>query len=62
MQISPDMTIAEILRIKPEAAKALQQFNMHCIGCAVAAGESLQDAADVHGIDLQCLLKAINGN
>jgi len=54
------MTIAEILRQKPGAAKILQQFNMHCIGCAVAAGESLADAAKVHGIDLEKLLQALN--
>lgn len=60
MEIKPDMTIAEILRQKPAAAKILQQFNMHCIGCAVAAGESLADAARVHGIDLEKLLKALN--
>lgn len=58
--INEQMTIAEILRLKPEAAKILQQFNMHCIGCAVAAGESLEDAARVHGINLEMLLKALN--
>lgn len=61
MEIKAEMTIAEILKQKPEAAKILQQFNMHCIGCAVAAGESLADAARVHGIDLEKLLKSLNG-
>jgi hybrid cluster-associated redox disulfide protein len=61
MEINARMTIAEILRKRPEAAKILQQFNMHCIGCAVAAGESLEDAARVHGIDLEKLIKALNG-
>ena len=59
MTIEPKMTIAEILRQKPEAARVLQQFGMHCIGCAVAAGESLEDAARVHGIELQKLLTAL---
>ncbi len=58
--INEQMTIAEILRLKPDASKILQQFNMHCIGCAVAAGESLEDAARVHGINLEMLLKALN--
>lgn len=60
MLINPQMTIAEILRHKADAARILQQFNMHCIGCAVASGESLEDAAKVHGIDLEKLLKALN--
>ncbi len=59
MTIEAKMTIAEILRQKPEAARVLQKFGMHCIGCVVAAGESLEDAARVHGIDLQELLKAL---
>lgn len=61
MLIKPQMTIAEIIRDKPESVKILQQFNMHCIGCAVASGESLEDAAKVHGIELEMLLKALNG-
>lgn len=60
MLINKRMSIAEILRLKPETAKILQQFNMHCIGCAVAAGESLEDAAKVHSIDLEELLEALN--
>ncbi len=59
MAIEATMTIAEILRQKPEAARVLQNFGMHCIGCAVASGESLADAARVHGIELQELLKAL---
>jgi hybrid cluster-associated redox disulfide protein len=59
MTIDAKMTIAEIIRQQPEAAKVLQKFGMHCIGCAVAAGESLEDAARVHEIDLQELLKAL---
>ncbi|KAF1082623.1 MAG: hypothetical protein GQF41_1344 [Candidatus Rifleibacterium amylolyticum] len=62
MTIEAKMTIAEILRQKPEAAKILQKFGMHCIGCAVAAGESLEDAARVHDIDLQKLLDALKNH
>ncbi|MBU1105821.1 MAG: DUF1858 domain-containing protein [Candidatus Riflebacteria bacterium] len=61
MTIEPRMTIAEILRQNPEAARILQQFGMHCVGCAVASGESIEDAAKVHGIDLQKLLTALRG-
>lgn len=60
MTINLKMTISEILRQKPEAAKILQQFGMHCIGCAVASGESLEDAAKVKGLNPQELLKALN--
>lgn len=60
MTINAQMTIAEILRQNPEAAKTLQQFGMHCIGCAVAAGETLEGAAKAHEVDLEKLLNALN--
>jgi len=29
----------------------MQQFLWHCIGCLAAAGETLEEAAAVHGLD-----------
>ncbi len=59
MAIEAGMTIAEILRLKPAAAKILQQFGMHCIGCAVAAGETLEAAARAHDVNLKELIRAL---
>ncbi len=59
MAINSQMTIAEILRAKPGAAEILQNFGMHCIGCAVAAGETLEGAAMAHEVNLEELLKAL---
>lgn len=58
--ITPDMTIAQVLQQKPDAAQILRTFGMHCIGCSISTGESLAAAAEVHGIDLQQLLAALN--
>jgi len=58
--ITPDMTIAEIIRVRPEAGRILREHGMHCIGCAVSTAESLSEAAEVHGIDLKRLLDALN--
>lgn len=60
MTINAKMTIAEILKEKPEASEILHDFGMHCLGCAIAAGESLEDAAEAHGIKLDDLLSALN--
>ena len=54
------MTISEILKAKPEASDILHEFGMHCLGCAIATGESLEDAAAAHGIELKDLLTALN--
>ncbi|AOR23392.1 DUF1858 domain-containing protein [Clostridium taeniosporum] len=58
--INKDMTVGEIIRIKEDAAEILMGFGMGCIGCPSAQSESLEDAANVHGLNLEDLLKALN--
>lgn len=60
MSINKDMLIGELLREKPEAAEILMRFGMGCIGCPSSQMESLEQAAMVHGLDLQKLLEALN--
>ena len=57
--ISKDMTIGEILRACPQVAPVLMEAGMHCLGCPSAHAESLAEAAMVHGIDIDSLMKAI---
>jgi hybrid cluster-associated redox disulfide protein len=57
--ITKDMTIGEILLKKPEVAPALLEAGMHCLGCPASQGETLEEAAMVHGIDIDDLMKAI---
>ena len=33
---------------------------MHCVGCPSAQGESLEEAAMVHGMDVDALVEEIN--
>ena len=33
---------------------------MGCVGCPSAQAETIEDAASIHGIDLDELLKALN--
>lgn len=53
------MTIGEILRTKPEIAPILMNAGMHCLGCPSAQGESLEEAAMVHGMDIDSLMEEI---
>lgn len=59
-EITKEMTIGEILRTKPEAAEVLLNAGMHCLGCPSAQGESLEEAAMVHGMDIDDLMSKIN--
>ena len=58
--ITKDMTIGEILRTNPAVAPILMEAGMHCLGCPSAQGESLEEAAMVHGIDPDALVNEIN--
>lgn len=61
-QISKDTTIGELLYVYPEAAPILMEIGMHCLGCPSAQGESLAEAAMVHGIDSDLLVEKINAS
>lgn len=58
--ISKEMTIGEILRTNPDVAPVLMEAGMHCLGCPSAQGESLEEAAMVHGIDIEALMAKIS--
>jgi hybrid cluster-associated redox disulfide protein len=60
MEIKKNMTIGEIIRMKPEAAGILMSFGMGCIGCPSAQAETIEEAAMVHGINSEELVKALN--
>ena len=57
--ITKDMTIGEILRTNPAVAPVLMEAGMHCLGCPSAQGETLEEAAMVHGIDADTLMEKI---
>lgn len=58
-EVTKEMTIGQLLRAKPEAAEVLMAAGMHCLGCPSAQGESLEEAAMVHGMDIDALMDAI---
>ena len=41
-------------------AEVLYSFGMHCLGCALARGETIEQAAAVHGVDPDQMVKALN--
>lgn len=58
--INKEMIIADMLQVDPGIAAILMASGMHCIGCPSAQGESLEEAALVHGLDADELVKDVN--
>jgi hybrid cluster-associated redox disulfide protein len=54
------MSIAEALKLKPQIAPVLMSKGMHCLGCVIAQGETIEQAAEVHGLDADELLNELN--
>lgn len=59
MEITKEMTIGQILKIKPEVAPILMGMGMHCLGCPASQGESLEEATMVHGMNIEDLMAEI---
>ena len=60
-RLSKDTTIGELLRTFPDAAEILTEIGMHCLGCPSAQGETLEQAAEVHGMDADDLVEDLKG-
>ena len=60
MNFSKDTLIGDILNEAPEKADILLEAGMHCISCPAAMGETLEEACEVHGIDVEELLIQLN--
>ena len=56
MQFTKDMTVAQILRANPKTAEVFLRYGMHCLSCPGATGESVEQAAMVHGFDADQIL------
>ena len=59
-KFTKDMTIGEVLRIDANAAGVLMEFGMHCLGCPASQGETLEEAAMVHGLPVEKLMEMLN--
>lgn len=59
MEITKDMTIGQIIVTNPNVAPILMEAGMHCLGCPASQGETLEEAAMVHGLDIDDLMGKI---
>ena len=60
MQATKDMLIQQVIELDEGTAEILMSSGMHCLGCAMAHGESIEQACAVHGIDVDELIGDIN--
>lgn len=60
MKITKNMTIADVLSKNDSLKDVLMGFGMHCFSCPCALAETLEEAAEVHDINIDFLLEKLN--
>lgn len=62
-KVTENMTIGKVIEKHPEAAVIMMKYGLHCVGCHVAAWETVEQGAKAHGMsskEIQKMMKEIN--
>lgn len=60
-QVQKETIISEVMMNAPETMPLFQDIGMHCMGCAMASGENVEQACAAHGVDVDAFIKKLNG-
>ncbi len=60
MQIDKSIIIGQLIGLNDGIPPILMASGMHCLGCPSSQNESLEEACQVHGIDVDELVDRIN--
>ena len=60
--IDKTMKIGELLEQYPDKADLLLEAGMHCLGCPASQMETIEEACEVHGIDVEELVETLNAD
>ena len=60
MKITENMMVFQVLDLNEELEHVLERHGMTCLGCPGAVQETLKEAAEAHGIDVDKLLEDLN--
>ena len=59
-EITRNMKISDILALNELMAPFLMQNGLSCVTCAASQAESLEEACEVHGINVEDLTEDLN--
>jgi hybrid cluster-associated redox disulfide protein len=58
--INRKMSIEEVVKKHPETRLTFERHGLGCVGCQAALFESIEQGAEVHGIDVEALVADLN--
>ncbi len=59
-KITKEMAVNEIIKKYPKTVFVFMDYGLHCAGCPMAQNETIEEAAKLHQMDLEKLLKDLN--
>lgn len=61
--VTKDMTVGEVIDMYPETTEIVFEYGLHCVGCGIAAIETIEQGAMGHGMspdDVDMLVRDLN--
>lgn len=58
--VNAETVISDILQVYPHTVPVFRSFGLGCLGCPSSTGEPLQQAAAIHGLQVEELVEALN--
>lgn len=58
--INRKMSIEEVVRNFPETIGTFERHGLGCLGCQAALFENIEQGAEIHGVDVEALIKDLN--
>lgn len=59
-KITKNMIIDDVLSLDENLGEVFLGFGMHCIFCHLGLEETVEEAAEVHEVDVELLVKKLN--
>lgn len=59
-QITKDTIVYDIMLNAPVTQPLFERIGMHCLGCAFATGESVEQACNAHGVEVDPFVDEVN--
>ena len=58
--ITKEMSIGEVVSTHPELIETLMECGLHCLGWPASQAETLEEAAMVHGMEIDEFMNILN--
>lgn len=58
--ITRDTRISDVIKICPSAPEVFNRHGMGCFACMAASAETVEEGAQMHGVDVDAILDELN--